>query len=54
MTAYEMAKQIINMRDDELIDVLDELALNWPHTYRDIIATIKDNAEWHIDEEQTA
>lgn len=53
MTAYEIAQHVIHMRDDELIAVLDELALNWPHTYREIIATIKDNAEWHIDEEQT-
>ena len=48
MTAYEMAQTILHMRDDELIDVFDELALNWPHSYREIIATIKDNAEWHI------
>ena len=54
MTAYEMAQTILHMRDDELIKVFDELALNWPHSYREIIATIKDNAEWHIDEEKAA
>ena len=27
MTAYEMAQTILHMRDDELIDVFDELAL---------------------------
>ena len=46
--AYEFAQTLIHLRDDELIDVFDELAVNWPHTYREIIATIKDNAEWHI------
>lgn len=46
--AHEFARTLIHLRDDELIDVLDELAINWPHTYREIIETIKDNAEWHI------
>ena len=39
--AHEFARTLIHLRDDELIDVLDELAVNWPHTYREIIATIK-------------
>lgn len=50
MNAYETAKHIMLMRDDEVIDVLDELAINWPNTYRLLVDTIKDNAEWHIGE----
>ena len=47
-TAYNIAKDIMLMREDEVIDVLDELAVNWPATYRLLVDTIKDNAEWHI------
>ena len=50
MTAYETAKTLMLMRDDEVIDVLDELAINWPNTYRLLVETIKDNADWHLDD----
>ena len=50
-TAYNIAKDIMLMREDEVIDVLDELAVNWPATYRLLVDTIKDNAEWHIGDE---
>ena len=54
MTAYEMAQTILHMRDDELIDVFDELALNWPHSYREIMDTIIDNDQWHSNKEKAA
>lgn len=49
--AYEIAKQLMLTRDDELIDVLDELAIHWPNSYRLFIETVKDNAQWHLEED---
>lgn len=51
MTSYDLAKNIMLMRDDEVIDVLDELAINWPSSYKQLVDTVKDNAEWHIGED---
>jgi hypothetical protein len=52
MKAYDNAKQIMLMREDEIIEVLDELAINWPNTYKLLVEAVKDNAEWHIGEDE--
>lgn len=49
--AYEIAKQLMLTRHHELIDILDELAINWPNSYRRFIETVKDNAQWHLEED---
>jgi hypothetical protein len=51
MKAYDTAKQILIMREDEIIEVLDELAINWPNTYNLLVEIVKDHDEWLIGED---
>lgn len=51
MKAYDIAKSIMSMNDEEIEAVLDELATNWPNSYKQLYDVVQENFKWHMGEE---
>lgn len=52
MKAYDIAREIANSGDYTLlVDILDELRINWEGTYKDTLQELKENIEWNKEEE---
>ena len=50
-SAYDIAKYIMTMREDEIEDVLDQLHATWPETYAILAKQVQTNVTWHIGDE---